>query len=220
MGVLASLAIKENIQTWFGRGFLKIQFQPIISISFVFTEDLKWKDYTFPFRRWGHAGAGPGELGKTLLRKKKRNEKSLRRGPGTAQAWVVGTEEVALSSIIGSSRIHSSCPKWKESFSLLFPSQKQVRKETNYTLKTPTIFLKRFFLHFLPRQTEEVRRPSYSLMLGLALTCLSWATMIQASSARGNKRKRRNLRVGSLEDTVKEDMGWSWVKHGKIQGPE
>lgn len=144
------------------------------------------------------------------------------------------TAEVALSSITRPSRVHASCQQWKESFSLLFPSQKQVRKETKCTLKTPTIFLKQFFLHFSPRQTEEVGRPSSSLMLGLALTCLFWATMIQASSVRGNK-KRNLCELGPWKTLWKRIWalaGWNmgrfraqskegrplWNNHHEVQG--
>lgn len=37
---------------------------------------------------------------------------------------------------------------------------------------------------------------------------------------RKQKEKEDSGRVGSLEDTIKEAMGSSWLKCGKIQGPE
>lgn len=54
-----SLVLEGNIQTWFGGGFLKTQFQLIFSSLFVFTEDGKWKECISPFHRRGSSGTGP-----------------------------------------------------------------------------------------------------------------------------------------------------------------
>lgn len=178
MSSFASLAIKENIQTWFGRGFLKIQFQLIFSILSVFIEDFKWKDYISPFHRWGNIGTGPKELGKTLPGRGKiasaRGPEQLRPGGGAGGRW-------HLPSITCPSRMTLLLPKMGGvNFSIFFfPFIKTSQKGNDF-----------FFLHFFPRQTEQILRLSSSLMSSSALTGLLWVTMIWASRARGNKRQK------------------------------